>query len=240
MLPKMQFSIIIPTRNEEAHLPKCIKSIEESAKIANITYEIIVVLNRCTDRTEEIAISNGCKVIKDESKNLSKIRNCGASIAAGDIIVTVDADSRISKNMFKNISKILASGKYIGGGVLILPERLSLGIIISALLLAPIALYYRIQGGLFFLTKESFQKLGGFNENLYSAEDIDFAKRLKALGKKNGKRFAMLFSSYLITSCRKFDRLGDWYFIYNLQETISLLRGKNKDAANKIWYDFDR
>lgn len=42
-------------RNEEQYLPGCLESIEVAAIPFPDQVEIIVALNRCTDRTEEIA-----------------------------------------------------------------------------------------------------------------------------------------------------------------------------------------
>ena len=97
---------------------------------------------------------------------------------------------------------------------------------------------YQISAGLFFCFKEDFEAIGGFDESLYSAEDIDFAKRLRKHAKKKGKKFKNLFSAHIITSCRKFDSFGDWYLIKNPIHAIKLLKGKNKDLANKFWYDY--
>ena len=44
----------------------------------------------------------------------------------------------------------------------------------------------------------------------------------------------------LLSNCRKFDKLGDWYFIKNYKESLALLKGKDNKAADKIWYDFER
>ncbi len=51
--------------------------------------EHIVVLNRCTDRTGEIASQWGARIITDESRNLSHIRNKGAEESKGDILLTI-------------------------------------------------------------------------------------------------------------------------------------------------------
>lgn len=73
--------------------------------------------------------------IMNDSKNLSQIRNAGAKAARGEIILTIDADSWVSANMLTEIDRMLATGKYIGGGVKAEFERMSLGIVMSALLL---------------------------------------------------------------------------------------------------------
>ena len=158
VLPR--FSVIIPARNEQDLIGRCISAVEQAAGLRSI--EKIVVLNRCSDRTEEIARAHGCIIVNEDAKNLSRIRNAGARVARGEFIVTVDADSQVSANMFEQIERCMASGRYVGGGVLILPERYSLGIIITALYLLPLALWLGVSGGLFFCRAEDFRAIGGF------------------------------------------------------------------------------
>lgn len=240
MTQDLLFSIIIPARDEEVLLPKCVQSLRDSASEIKEEIEIIVVANRCTDGTQEVANSLGCNVISNDAKNLSAIRNAGAKVARGKIIITVDADSTVSKNMLATIRRKMLGGRCVGGGVFIVPERLSLGIFFSGLCLLPIVLYYRILCGLFFCFREDFVAIGGFDESLCSVEDIDFAKRLRKHGRGTKRYFANLFSAYITTSCRKFDRFGDWFFLRRPKMTLTLLRGRNQAYADKVWYDFER
>ena len=50
----MRFSILIPARNEETFLPGCLASIKVAAEPFPDQVEVIVAVNRCTDRTEDI------------------------------------------------------------------------------------------------------------------------------------------------------------------------------------------
>jgi glycosyltransferase involved in cell wall biosynthesis len=234
------FSIIIPARNEERWLPLCLDSIREAAREIAEKIEIIVVVNRSHDRTAEIAASAGAVVIESEAKNLAILRNCGCRVARGKFLITIDADSRMSKNMLVAINAVLLRGDVVGGAVPILPERWSVGICVTALMLLPIAVRYGISGGLFFLSREDFEVISGFNEELCSVEDIDFARRLKEHGKISGRKFKILFNTHIVTSCRKFDRFGDWYMVRHPGEFLRLLRGRDQVLANKFWYDFER
>lgn len=235
----MKISVIIPARNEERALPSAISALRAAATKANLSIEIVVVANRCGDNTIEVANSLGAKVLQHDGKNLSAIRNHGVRASSGEIVVTVDADSVVSIGIFEAIQRTLASGRSVGGGVLILPQRYSLGIIATGLALVPLALWYGISGGLFFCLRKDFDHINGFNEELASVEDVDFAKRLRAHGRRTGRKFHTLFRTPIVTSCRKFDKFGDWYFLLNPRVSLELMRGKNQALANKIWYDFD-
>ena len=235
----MNFSVIIPARNEEKALPRAVEALQHAAAQAACVIEIIVVANRCSDRTAEVAAELGAKVLNHDGKNLSAIRNHGAKAASADVVITVDADSVVSPRTFLAIKKKLASGRSVGGGVLILPQRYSLGIVLTGLALLPLALWYGISAGLFFCRREDFEAIGGFNEEIASAEDIDFAKRLRSHGKVSGRKFNTLYHTPIVTSCRKFDKFGDWYFLINPRMTFALLRGKNQALADRVWYDFE-
>lgn len=208
--------------------------------MAGFEVELVVVANRCTDRTVEIAKSEGALLVEEDAKNLAAIRNMGVKASHAKFIITIDADSCMSPNSLLRVHEILTRDDSIGGGVLILPERWSVGIIATGLLFLPIALWYGISAGMFFFRRGDFDAIGGFNESLVSVEDIDFAKRLKAYGRKTGRRYRNLFRVWIVTSCRKFDHFGDWYFVLSPRLLFSLLRGRNEEVANRVWYDFGR
>src|SRR5437899_11686829 len=112
-MPK--FSVVIPARNEERLIGRCLESIRVAAEPYPDNLEIIVVLNRCSDRTEEIAQGFGARTIREDAKNLAKIRNAGARLAVGDVLVTIDADSRMSPGSLVAINRALSSGTTIRG-----------------------------------------------------------------------------------------------------------------------------
>ena len=239
-MTRPRLSVVIPARNEEHYLPRALRALRQSGEqIIDCDYEIVVVVNRSSDATETIARENGCIVVNHDGKNLSAIRNSGVKAASGEFIITVDADSIVSTGMLPDVERALSNPGIIGGGVLILPERWSLGIFMTGLALLPIAIWYQISCGLFFFRKSDFLAIGGFDESLVSVEDIDFAKRLRAYGTKTERRFKTLFRSFITTSCRKFDRFGDWYFLRNPRESLKLLHGRDQSLADKIWYDFE-
>jgi glycosyltransferase involved in cell wall biosynthesis len=94
MLPR--FSVIVPARNEERFIGACLESIRVAGRPYRGQVEVIVVLNRCSDKTEEIAHSFGARTIREDARNLARIRNAGACAAVGRVLVTIDADSTVS------------------------------------------------------------------------------------------------------------------------------------------------
>ena len=112
-----KLSLIIPAHNEEKFIGKCLSSVKAAAAHIDVPVEIVVVLNRCTDSTESIARQFNAVTVKEDARNLAKIRNAGFRTAGGDVIATIDADSWMTANMLTEILRHLGAGKYIGGGV---------------------------------------------------------------------------------------------------------------------------
>lgn len=234
---KPGISLIIPAHNEAAFLPACLEAVKEASRGLDAAVETIVVLNRCTDATEEIARGQGCAIVREDAKNLSVIRNAGAAAATGEIIVTCDADSRMHPESFHEILRILATGKTVGGGAMVLPERWSLGIVASAVSVLPYLAFSGVSFGMFWCHKRDFDEIGGFDTRFVSVEDVDFAQRLKAHGRQSGRKWGTLWRAPLVTSCRKFDQFGDWYLFRNPAFVKKIFRGDDRKVADKFWYD---
>ena len=238
------FSVIIPAHNEEKYIGKCLEAIKEAEKtVSPRKAQVIVVANRCTDNTAAIAEEYGAKVLINEDKCISSVRNCGVNAAAGEIIVTIDADSRMTKGSLAEIEEMLGSGKFVGGGTRSKFDRMSIGIFFSAAYVAmniiPVMKKNKaaLTGGMFWFYKKDFEAIGGFDESLVSLEDLDFAARLNKLGVGRGQKYGTLKKSYIITSSRKFDEFGDWYLIKNRKMTKRIFTGKDREAADEFYYD---
>lgn len=238
-----RFSVIIPAHNEEQYIGKCLRSVIAAAKrVKPDAVEMIVVANRCTDRTVQIAKRLGAKVLINDEKCIAAIRNTGVRAAQGDIIVTIDADSMMTTDALSEIRTMLQSGRYIGGGTRSEFDRVSLGILCSGLYVAvnliPIMVKAgaALSGGMFWCYKKTFEAVGGFDESLVSLEDMDFAVRLHRYGQECGKQFGTLKHAYILTSSRKFDEFGDWYLIKNRKLTRRIFTGKDREAADSFYY----
>lgn len=238
------FSVIIPAHNEERYIGKCLEAIIRAAEnVKPLETEMIVVANRCTDKTAEIAESYGARVLLNEDKCISAVRNSGVNCAQGEIIVTIDADSCMTDNSLSEIKRVLESGKFVGGGAVSKFDRMSIGIAFSAMYVAanivPVMIKNKaaLTGGMFWFYKRDFDTLGGFDESMVSVEDLDFAARLNALGVSRGQKYGTLKKAHIITSSRKFDEFGDWYLIKNRKLTKRIFTGKDREAADQFYYD---
>ena len=234
---KPRISLVIPAHNEADFLPACLEAARLAAAGLGCEVEVIVVLNRCTDGTEEIATRHSCRIVREDAKNLSTIRNAGVAVAAGEIIVTCDADSRMHPASFQEIVRRLDSSRIVGGGAMVLPERWSLGIVASGFAILPHLAFTGVSFGLFWCLKRDFDEIGGFDTRFVSVEDVDFAQRLKAHGRKSARSWGTLWRTPLVTSCRKFEQFGDWYLFRNPSFVRKVFRGNDRKTADQFWYD---
>jgi GT2 family glycosyltransferase len=101
-----------------------------------------------------------------------------------------------------------------------------------------------ISAGMFWMYRRDFDAIGGFDEDKVIAEDVDLALRLRAWGKSRGLRYGTLWRAPMVTSCRKFDRFGDWFpvrmLLKNRRQLFDAIHGKDRTLADWLFYDFKR
>lgn len=93
----MNLSVVIITFNEEANLAGTLESVQPL--IAEGKGEIIIVDSGSTDRTVEIAKSFGAKVFAEEWKGYAAQKNLAIDQAAGDWILSLDADEAVDSDL---------------------------------------------------------------------------------------------------------------------------------------------
>ncbi|MEO6655632.1 MAG: glycosyltransferase [Pyrinomonadaceae bacterium] len=222
-----RFSIIIPAYNEARLLPRLIESI----KIAAIRFdreqvEIIVADNLSTDETRTIAESMECNVVTVTKRRIAAARNGGAKAANGEIFCFIDADSQLHPETFLKIQEAMSNERSIAGATGVFLERRSIGLMATYLMMLPLIWITGMDTGVVFCRREDFDAIGGYNEDLFVAEDVTFLYALKRLGKTRGQRLTRLSGVRALGSTRKFDELGDWHYFFMIPKVIMLLAQK--------------
>jgi len=99
----MQLSVIIITRNEEANIGDCLKSLD-------FADEVIVLDNASTDRTQEIARSMGASVHgAPDWPGFGVQKNRALALAQGKWVLSVDADERVTAQLREEILQVIDS-----------------------------------------------------------------------------------------------------------------------------------
>ena len=100
----------------------------------------------------------------------------------------------------------------------------------------------RLGGGQFWCLRSDFESVGGFDQSLLLAEDLDFARRLRAHGKHTRRRFKNLRTAPVVASCRKFDRFGDWHMFamaLQVREIRAVIKGTDTAWVDRYFFDFN-
>lgn len=195
-------SFVIPAHNEERFLGPTLRSILDTIAALGEPAEVIVVDDASTDRTADIAREHGARVIAVQNRKISATRNAGARAARGDVLFFVDADTLVNPAAVRAGLRAMCNGA-VGGGCVFrfdcpLPRWAKAIYPLSEVL----GRCLKIVGGCFlFCTAVAFRAVGGFPEELFAAEELAFALRLKRAG-----RFVVP-RPRVVTSGRKFEVL---------------------------------
>lgn len=197
----MKVSIIITARNEEKYLPMLFEDIlNQTFPLQNI--EVVLMDSNSTDNTrlvmEEFKKNNEIlivQIVTNERQIQAAGFNEGVKHATGDVVLKIDAHSRIPADFVqKNVDEILA-GAYVCGGnrptVVDSADDFSktLHIVEESALGSSIANYRKsdvkrkvnsIFHGMY--RKEVFDKVGLADERLLRTEDNEFHYRVRKAG----------------------------------------------------------
>lgn len=210
----MKISVVIPAFNEQEYLGKTL----EAVLAQNYPdFEVIVVNNASTDKTEIVAKSfSKVKVVTETNKGLLFARERGRKEAAGEIIANLDADCLpapdwLSKaaHYFANPEIIAVTGPY---------DYYDAGSAFRKFSFATQRDIYRLVnnmmdtlhtggiliGGNNLIRASALEAAGGYNTSIqFYGEDTDTARRISKLGK-------IFFSKEHIvkTSARRFKAEG--------------------------------
>jgi glycosyltransferase involved in cell wall biosynthesis len=236
----VKLSVVVPAFNEERLLDATLAHIEHglSALAQNgVASELVVCDNNSSDRTAEVAREAGAAVVFEPVNQIARARNTGAAATVGDWLVFVDADSSPSPLLFLDMLERIDSGRCVGGGATIaLPgARLAVRTWVGAWNLLSRSARWAA-GSFLFCEAAAFRAIGGFSEELFAAEEIDFSRRLKACYPE--REFAILSRHPLVTSGRKAELYSSReHAAFLLALVLSRGRALRRRDECSIWYD---
>jgi GT2 family glycosyltransferase len=198
-------TIIIPTKDRVQILHQLLESIKKLADLERIRPEIIVADNGSQDQTFELAEAAAknypipLRVIQVPRGGKSAAVNDAARTATGKVLAFLDDDVVVDPAWLSAIEEYFHSGnRQIGQGMIRLqppagkdPEIQKL---VQRYRTVPqlehkpgITEVHSLNGSNFFVFRDLFNQLGGFDERLGpgasgTSEDVDFAQRLARLG----------------------------------------------------------
>ena len=217
-------SIVIPAYNEEAYLPRCLKSVHAEIERCGLPIETIVIDNASTDPT----------------KGLTYARERGLLSAHAPLMAHIDADMEMPPGWITNVLRLFAkypdavcvSGPHVHYDA---GRMTNLMVWLYWIFLAKPSYWcigYMAVGGNFTAKKAALEKIGGFDTSItFYGEDTNIARRLAAVGKV---RFVL--SHYIFTSARRLHEEGilatAFHYMVNFLSEVAI-----KKAATKTYRD---
>lgn len=187
-------SVIIPAHNAAGTLGAQLDALHWQRDAP--AFEVLVVTNRCTDTTADVAVAFADRlavrvVIADEKPSAAYARNVGAEHANGEVLLFCDADDRAGPYWVAGMAAELGPGRsdFVGG--LIQVDREGLPTWIYRWRYAGVDntcargdLLPHVISASFGVTAEAFAGVGGFDEGFAGAagEDVDVSRRLLRQG----------------------------------------------------------
>jgi len=187
---------VIPTKNDEETLERCLRSIKD-LDFPREEYEVIIVDGYSSDRTVEVANLHGYKVVYEDFGTRGGACNVGVKNARGEFIVFTDADCVVPKNWLHNLLIHFSSeNTACVGGPNITPEddttfAKCVGAVLS--FLSKPGSRYGLNVGKLLETfhnsgcnaayrKKAIEEANWFNEKLVTCEDEELDYRVREKG----------------------------------------------------------
>jgi len=179
----MMPTVIIPVLNNPQGLERCISAILREG----IPVELIIVDNGSTDETCVVAELYADRVLSCPGITIGAMRNQGAQVAKGQILVFTDSDQLPAEGWLATGLEALAREELAG--------------MVGARYHAPldstwVAKTWDLQrrysdlpgdiewleAGNLFVRREAFERVGGFRTDLIASEDVDLSFRIRGAG----------------------------------------------------------
>ncbi|MFN4217990.1 MAG: glycosyltransferase family 2 protein [Candidatus Bipolaricaulia bacterium] len=231
----MKLSVAIPAHNEEQYIVHCLDSLARQEFAGEL--EIVVCLNLCTDKTEEIVRGFAqrspwpVKIVFEGRKGVGWARQTACLATSGEIIASADADAIYHSDWAARIARAFSEdpklvvlygpvrlrgfGAFWGFFHPILNDAITHG--------GRLFGWHNVIGSNFAMRREAFFAVGGFNTSLKALEDHEIVRRLRRLGR-------VRYDAHLVAyaSARRYNRLGVWktisFYVRNAVRALVLKR----------------
>ena len=192
-------SIIIPTLNEAKMLPACLAKVREWWPDA----ELIVADGGSDDRTVQIAEAVGAVVVRDLPRSRGKQLMAGASVAAGNWLLFLHADSQMDETAVRVADAYREDLSHRFGMFQIRFDSPTLLLRFSAWWTRFDSVFTRFGDQGILIRRDYYDELGGFKPwPLF--EDVDLCRRARR------RRRIDVLPAALTTSARRFKRRGPY------------------------------
>lgn len=188
---RQSVSVIIPARDEEQYIESALASVV-SQSCAGEDLEAIVVDNGSTDGTVDEArtfaahsLPVSISLLREPVPGVGRAKNRGAEAARGDILLFLDADSRMDPRLAADVAHARVAG-YLAGSIKVYADSSNLIDRGFFALMEIGKVWFGVRGQMLYCDRELFLSVGGFRPDLRLAEDLEFLDRVRAELKRRG------------------------------------------------------
>lgn len=209
----MKISIVIPAYNEEKYIGKTLESIK-NLETKDWEIEVLVVNGGSTDKTKDVAMSYGVRVVDEPHKSIGFARQCGLKHATGDIIAFTDADTLVPRDWLIKYLNVLTKEHVACSYGTYRVDKSSFPYYQITNYIQPIVVGLANRFGIFLAGGQNIAcrrdvalMIGGFDEKLKQLEDADFVRRMKTVGS------IAFLPNCIVTSSGRRSKEGWRYFL---------------------------
>lgn len=202
-----QVSVILPAHNEALLVGGALRSIA-AQPLDPGQVEAIVVNNGSSDGTAAAVDAATLELpglavllLSDPTRGIARAKNLGARHARGRCLVFLDADSRMSAGLLPRVVERARAGERAASIRIVADSHDTLDRAFFGLMEWGKRLF-GIRANMCWLERELFEQLGGFDERLHQAEDLDLLVRARRAGVTVGH----LSDAWIATSPRRLHR----------------------------------
>jgi glycosyltransferase involved in cell wall biosynthesis len=235
-------SVIVCAYNEEDYLQGCLRSVLAQSRQPD---QVLVVNNGSTDATRRVAEAFArVEVIDEWGRGLVRAREAGRRCATGDLLVYLDADSRLPPGWLETIDRTFSrrpllvglSGAFRfydwddWGRVLVRVYDWSVAPLTHILVHHVLGIGAVFYGGAFCVRRWALDAIGGFDTRIeFHGEDTNLGRRLTAVG-----TVKLTLRRPVLTSARRYHACGTWavFRLYARNFCWELLRHRPRDTRH--------
>lgn len=186
-----RLSVVIPARNEESYVEGALASVA-AQRYPLERLECVVVDNGSTDRTTAAAREFAARcpqlsvsVVAEPVPGVGRAKNRGAEAARGEVLIFLDADSRMDPELAGHVAACYRAGNPAGSIRVAADSTHPLERGFFALMEVGKVLF-GIRSQMMYCDRELFLSLGGFRPDLHLAEDLELLKRIQERVRETG------------------------------------------------------
>lgn len=184
-------SVVIPARNEEACIETALRSVG-AQRYPLDRIECIVVDNGSNDGTAQVVdrFKQDCQALAvsleyEPIAGVARAKNRGAATARGEVLIFLDADSRMDPDLACEVAACFRAGTAVASIRIVADSYHPLDRGFFALLEVGKVLF-GVRSQMLYCERSLFIALGGFDPNLHLAEDLEFLQRARSRFRASG------------------------------------------------------